>query len=424
MKRFILSIWIAAFCFTIPLSAQQKKKANIQNTQTAEQLILQYNFSEAARQLQKEINAARAAGKSTTRLEDDLRRANMGEDMLRGTERIEFVDSFKVERNEVLRYLHLSPESGRFVMMKKEVDNFKTKPESIGKCGHVNELNNRIIFPAKNSTDEVNNLCEAYRSGETWASSTPLKGMQNSTAEQDFPFMMPDGVTLYYAAQGSESLGGYDIFITRYNAETKQYLKAENIGMPFNSPANDYLMAIDEINNLGWLVTDRGQKADSVCIYVFVPNSTREVYELTESNLKQITKVAQLHSISETQINAATITAAKKRLANVLSHNTVKVTAKNRRYIINDQTIYTDISQFRNATARQFARQADEIEERITELESRQDLLRRSYAQGKRTNPKDQTLSNVNKSIATLYKQYNNLCKNMRKAEIETIKSK
>lgn len=424
MKRLLLSIWIVTFCFTLPLSAQQKKKVTLPTVQTAEQLIQHYKFAEAARMLQRDIDAARSAGKSTTRLEADLRRANLGEDMLRGTEKIEFVDSFKVGRDEVLNHLHLSPESGKFVMMENEADNFKTQPDILGKCGHINELNNRIIFSAMDSTTEVKNLYEAYRSGKAWTSATPLEGMQSSTADQDFPFMMPDGVTLYYAAQGSESLGGYDIFITRYNAETKQYLKAENIGMPFNSPANDYLLAIDETNNLGWLVTDRNQKADSVCIYVFIPNSTREVYELNTSNIKSISQVAQLHSIAETQTNAANVAAAKERLAKVLSRNTVKTSTKARRYIINDQTVYTSLKQFRNSSARQLAQQADQLSDRIDDLEAKQDKLCRSYAQGKRTSQKDHTLKNINQSLSTLYIQYKAVCKSMRKAELQNVETK
>lgn len=56
---------------------------------------------------------------------------------------------------------------------------------------------------------------------------------------------MADGVTIYYASDG-EGLGGYDIFVTRYNTNTDTYLVPENVGMPFNSPYNDYMYVIDD----------------------------------------------------------------------------------------------------------------------------------------------------------------------------------
>ena len=33
----------------------------------------------------------------------------------------------------------------------------------------------------------------------------------------------------------------------------------ENVGMPFNSPYNDYMYVIDEFNDLGWFASDRYQ---------------------------------------------------------------------------------------------------------------------------------------------------------------------
>ncbi len=419
MKHIALIITFVAFCFALPISAQQKKKVSTATTQTTEQLIQHYKFNEAARILQREIDMARSTGKVTTRLEADLKRANLGADMLRGTEKVEFVDSIKVGRDEVLNHIHLSAESGKFVMMNEEADHFSNQELPFGKCGHINELNSRIIFSLMDSVNNVKNLYNSYRSGQYWGTPSPLDGMQNVLADQDFPFMMPDGVTLYYAAQGNESLGGYDIFVTRYNAETKQYLKAENIGMPFNSPANDYLLAIDEQNNLGWLVTDRNQKADSVCIYVFIPSSTREVYDLNTANLKHVTQVAQLHSIAETQDNKENVTKAKKRLAKLLSNDAQATINKARLYIINDQIVYTQLSQFKSKNAQRIAQQADQVIDKIADLKAKQDKIMRNFAQGKRTSQKVQDLININKNLAKLQEQYNTLCKNMRKAELQ-----
>lgn len=85
-------------------------------------------------------------------------------------------------------------------------------------------------------------------------------------------------MTIYYASDGDGSMGGYDIFVTRYNTNTDTYLVPENVGMPFNSPYNDYMYVIDEYNNLGWFASDRYQPEDKVCIYVFVPNDSKRTY--------------------------------------------------------------------------------------------------------------------------------------------------
>lgn len=423
MNKFIFTIFSLAMALCIPANAQ-KKTTNVatpKQTVSAEQLIQSYRFGEAARLLQREIESAHAAGRSTIRLEKDLQRANMGQDMLRGTERVTFVDSFKVARSQVLSALHLSPESGNLVDMATEAKNFKDIPTKIGQVGYTNQLRDRIIFAAPDSTGQHQKLHAAYKMGNKWGTPVELTGMSDGDDDQDFPFMMPDGVTLYYAAQGDDCLGGYDIFITRYNSETKEFLKAENMGMPFNSPANDYLLAIDETNNLGWLVTDRNQKADSACVYIFIPTTTRDVYEMSDANRTKVINAARLTSIRATQTDKEAVDSAKERLKKVLQGKayTTKSVANIHRYVINDATVYTSLSQFKSEAAKGFAKQADEADERIKVLQEEQDELQKSVATNGRNAATLNRLKEINQTLPELMKQRNTLQKSMRKAELQ-----
>ena len=133
---------------------------------------------------------------------------------------------------------------------------------------------------------------------------------------------MPDGVTFYFAQKGEQSIGGYDIFVTRYDPETGSFLKAENIGMPFSSTANDYLYAIDEVNNLGYFVTDRRQPAGKVCIYVFIPNETRKSYQSEAYSDAQMRALADISRIADTWTDKATRQQALARLNEVKAKTT------------------------------------------------------------------------------------------------------
>lgn len=424
MNKLTIITCIIAYSLSISSFAQNKKSIAIPSptttTQSAEQLIQNYRFTEAARLLQKEIESAHSAGRSTDRLEQDLNRANRGIDMLRGTERITFIDSIKVSRDAVLKELRLSHEAGQIINMNEEASKINHAPQELGQTGYVNELGDRIIFSASDKYGSNKKLYASFRSGRGWNTPIPLNGFDNANEDQDFPFMMPDGVTLYYAAQGEESLGGYDLFVTRYNADTKQFVKAENLGMPFNSPANDYFLAIDEQANLGWLVTDRYQKADSACIYIFIPSTTREVYDAADGNNKQIIHAAQLHSIAETQTNATAVKEAQLRLAQAKAQQNQQ-TSTPRRYVINDHTVYTKLSQFRSETARRIAEQADQILDQINTLQQKQDELQLTYAltPNKLTEQAKLQLKQIKQTLPQLLQQYNTLCKNMRKAELQ-----
>lgn len=51
-----------------------------------------------------------------------------------------------------------------------------------------------------------------------WSEPEPLMSL-NEQGNVNYPFLMSDGITLYYASDGEGSLGGYDIFVTRYDSE-------------------------------------------------------------------------------------------------------------------------------------------------------------------------------------------------------------
>jgi hypothetical protein len=67
----------------------------------------------------------------------------------------------------------------------------------------------------------------------------------NDSGSQAYPFVLSDGLTIYFSTTGHQSFGGYDIFVTRYNLTNDSYLAPNQMNMPFNSPFNDYLMVVD-----------------------------------------------------------------------------------------------------------------------------------------------------------------------------------
>ena len=79
--------------------------------------------------------------------------------------------------------------------------------------------------------------------GDEWSQPLLLEGINEGISEAAYPFMLTDGTTFYFAGKGDESIGGYDIFMTRYNSQTGRFLNPENIGMPFNSEATSRQMS-------------------------------------------------------------------------------------------------------------------------------------------------------------------------------------
>lgn len=258
------------------------------------------------------------------------------------TQKVVFVDSVVVDKDAMLAALKLPAEAGTLSEARQIVGN------AFDGVAYVTELGDRCIFSAADANG-TKRLLHSDKLDGVWTEPQALTfGGELELGNVDFPFMMADGTTLYFAAEGGDGIGGYDIYVTRFNAEDNSFYKPENIGMPFCSEANDYFYVVDEYDNIGWFATDRRQPEGKVCIYTFVPTETRESYseDMEEERLRSL---SQLRSIAETWGNGSERKAALRRLAEMVarqsSGNDSKVS--DMAFVINDNTIYTSPQQFR-----------------------------------------------------------------------------
>jgi len=219
--------------------------------------------------------------------------------MLAATQQIMFIDSMVVDKDNFIKHIPLSAECGT-IEMKDSLAQF------------TNELGDHRLVSTFDATDSLSHITITDYIGNYWT--TPVRAQGISDDAANFPFLMPDGITLYMAQKGEKSIGGYDLFVTRFDGEDAAFLKAENIGMPFASEANDYLYAIDEKYQLGYFVTDRRQPEGKVCIYIFVPNSTRKIYQSEAYSEEKLRSLARIDRISDTWANINARNDAIKRL--------------------------------------------------------------------------------------------------------------
>lgn len=264
--------------------------------------------------------------------------------MFRSTGKVCFIDSFAISKDNLLQTYMLDPSTGsigsyrEFFGEDMEGDVFKP------------EAGAGIYFCRQENDSSRFGMYRAYNSLGQWTDVTPI-AIGSKEADVRYPFVMSDGVTTYFASNGPESLGGYDIFVTRFNPSTGSYLVPENIGMPFNSDANDYLYVIDEINNLGWFATDRNQTGDSVCVYVFIPDDTRPTYDIGTDSIPLISRAARIASIAETQTDESLVRTSRQKLTLLLYSNLNAKKDDIPAFIIDDLTDYHSATDFHSPKA-------------------------------------------------------------------------
>ena len=234
--------------------------------------------------------------------QEDPRITNMRE----MTQQIVIIDSIVTSKDQFLASIRMSAESGKLMTTGSFYRNNQNG------ILYLNEMGNKVYFSQPDGHQLQ--LYTADKLGNEWSRPQRLEGISEGIDEASYPFMLTDGVTFYFAGKGEESIGGYDIFMTRYDSRSGSFLKPENIGMPFNSEANDYMYAIDEANRIGYFVSDRRQPEGKVCIYIFIPQETRKTYDAAKYTDEQIRGFADITSIADTRGNGAERKAALDRI--------------------------------------------------------------------------------------------------------------
>lgn len=77
----------------------------------------------------------------------------------------------------------------------------------------------------------------------------------NTLGDEMAPFVDVEAGTLYFASNGHVSIGGFDIF--RTNGETTAWSIPENMGLPYNSSADDFYYVENEDGSGGYLASNR-----------------------------------------------------------------------------------------------------------------------------------------------------------------------
>ena len=222
-----------------------------------------YRFEEAIETYETYISDLRKRKRSTEEAEQLLEKSKSNLRMLKGVEEVCFIDSFVVDKEKFLDAYKISPESGKLFMY----DTYFNDSGKEGGTVYETELGNKLYY-SEMQPDSTLSILSRNKLLDKWSDGSLLPGSINEAMNADYPYVLTDGITIYYASDGPGSMGGYDIFVTRYNTNTDSYLMPENVGMPFNSPYN--AICTSSTNSTTWdgLPPTATSPKANVCIYV------------------------------------------------------------------------------------------------------------------------------------------------------------
>lgn len=240
----------------------------------------------------------------------------------------------KPDGTEMMIYLdHIDKFGDLYLCTKKNGSDFpkgKLLPEQVNRkvetSGCYHPEGNAIFFARRENVSSKSDIyvCRKLPTG-VWGEAYKLPEEINTEYNEDFPYVSPDGLTLYFSSEGHNSMGGFDLFKSTYNSDNNTWSKAENLGYPINSCDNDRSISLTPDNRAGYISAFRPGGFGDLDIYRIRFNENQQVVRIITG------KIFLGDSTSKPAQTIATIIAKNK--ANNEEY-TFLPNAKNGKYVV------------------------------------------------------------------------------------------
>ncbi len=110
-----------------------------------------------------------------------------------------------------------------------------------------------------------------YREG-AWSEPVNFGPQVNSPYDEICPFLSNDGRTLFFSRNSEESIGGFDIFKSKFEEVKASWTKPVNVGIPINSPADDLFFRLASDGQKAFFCSNRKDGYGGFDIYDVIFN--------------------------------------------------------------------------------------------------------------------------------------------------------
>lgn len=365
-----------------------------------------YDFEGAIEALEKYRKTCSPTSGWIQRTDSIISECELGLRAVNHVQDVVIVDSLMVPKKNFFAYYKLGQESGHILSPADCGGGVAALSDSTAAI-FENLAEDYRLMAFRNVEDNTYNLYSQTLFEGEWHSPEKIESI-GGECRVAYPFLRTDGETLYFACDSTPGIGGYDIYVSHFNPDTDSYYTPSRLGMPFNSPFNDYMMAIDETNQVGWWATDRGATPGFVQIYVFILEDEAEYLDGMNVSRARIDRIADTWKADN-----------YNNLLQEIRNGAVKQVQEDLLFIpIREGKFYTSIDDFTSTKARVAYENYLKAEENITTVREDLKSLRETYASASadsRRQLKTQILQKENlllsllEQVKTLEKEYRNL---------------
>lgn len=133
-------------------------------------------------------------------------------------------------------------------------------------------------------------------SGRAWGDPVEIKAL-STEGDEILPYYDPIEQDLYYASDGGEGIGGFDLYRAHYDLENDEWTDAINLGFPINSVMDEYLLLPG--SDLGMMMFFSTRQGTDSTVTVYRVHLVEPKKKTDANNTRMLKEIANLGGVAE-----------------------------------------------------------------------------------------------------------------------------
>ena len=272
-QKIYLNLFFVCFSLMFAVLADAQERVNHHQTETlmekGDSLRSIYRFDESVSFYEKALSMTEDtlnyAGDSLLRLElqDKILMSENGRNMAGFVDVPNVLARRKFSLEDFFLYYPL--QNGSWRAVPNQLDS--SDSHGFARAMFVADEDKTIFWSAEDS-EGIRNIYTSTLRDTLWSLPSLLNEQMISASDEIYPMPSPDGKSLFFSSAGLYGVGGYDIYVSRWNDDSNDWDAPVNMGFPYSSPADDFLYIDTEDGRYSVFASNRGCSADSVWVYV------------------------------------------------------------------------------------------------------------------------------------------------------------
>ncbi len=229
---------------------------------------LNYQFNEAIKNYQKfkELNTKNEF--TDLNVDADLKACNFGKKLLSDITNLIVIQKTELKEDNFYDLYKLDDIGGTILV----TDQFQSKLDQ--KKNHRPIIhfptNSPYIYYSSYGVDGSTGLdiyVKKKLPGGEWSEAQKVRGQVNTELDENFAYMHPSGEYLYFCSKGHNSMGGYDVFRSKYDEESQSFGPPDNLDFAISSPDDDLLFVVDSLDKVAYFASSRESAQGKLTVY-------------------------------------------------------------------------------------------------------------------------------------------------------------